>query len=300
LSHASRFILSGILFSVLWASASVAGKFGLLSAEPLTLFTIRFLAAGALLLAFAVVTSRHRWPVGREWLQLTVFGLFNTTLYLGIFIVALKDVAAGITALALALNPLLISILSSLWLKRPISAREWISIAVGIAGVTIATYPLLLIGQATTTGMLLIALSMLTYSIGPVYFSSVTWELSRSVINGWQVFLGGLMLLPFTLIFEGGGTTYDSRFWLSEVWLVIPVSITAVQLWLYLLKKDAVKASLWLFLCPIFGLTYSTWLLDEPFTWYTLAGTCLVLVSLYVGQTRGPVAQDPQVASTDR
>jgi probable blue pigment (indigoidine) exporter len=300
LSHASRFILAGILFSVLWASASVAGKFGILSAEPLTLFTIRFLAAGALLLTFAVVTSRHRWPAGREWFQLTVFGLFNTTLYLGIFIVALKDVAAGITALALALNPLLISILSSLWLKRPISLREWISIIVGIAGVTIATYPLLLIGQATTTGMLLIALSMLTYSIGSVYFSSVTWELSRSVINGWQVFLGGLMLLPFTLIFEGGGTTYDTRFWLSEVWLVIPVSIAAVQLWLYLLKKDAVKASLWLFLCPIFGLTYSTWLLDEPFTWYTLAGTCLVLVSLYVGQTKGPVTQDTQVASRDR
>jgi probable blue pigment (indigoidine) exporter len=91
-------------------------------------------------------------------------------------------------------------------------------------------------------------------------------------------------LLPFTLIFEGGATTYDSNFWLSVGWLVIPVSIVAVQLWLFLLKEDAVRASLWLFLCPIFGLSYSTWLLDEPFTWYTFAGTCLVMVSLYVGQ----------------
>ena len=274
------------MFSILWASASVAGKFGLLASEPLTLFTIRFLVAGALLLAFAVITSRHRWPEGREWWQLTVFGAFNTTLYLGIFIIALADITAGITALAIALNPLLISILSSLWLKRPTSALEWISIAVGTAGVTIATYPLLRSGHATTMGMLLLALSMITYSIGAVYFSSVKWTLSRSVINGWQVFLGGLMLLPFTLLFEGGGTSFNSTFWFSVAWLVIPVSIVAVQLWLYLLKEDAVRASLWLFLCPIFGLTFSTWLLDEPFTWHTLIGACLVLLSLYLGQRR--------------
>lgn len=292
MSTSSRFILSGISFSILWASASVAGKFGLLSSEPLTLFTIRFLTAGVLLLAFAVATSRHRWPAPKEWWQLTVFGAFNTTLYLGIFIIALKDVAAGITALAIALNPLMISILSSLWMKRRISIIEWVSIGVGMAGVVVATLPLLQTGHATTRGMLLLGLSMLTYSIGAVYFSSVKWTLSRSVVNGWQVFLGGLMLLPFTLVFEGGGTTYDANFWLSIGWLVIPVSIVAVQLWLYLLKEDAVRASLWLFLCPIFGLSYSTWLLDEPFTVYTFAGACLVMLSLYLGQRQGRVRPD--------
>jgi probable blue pigment (indigoidine) exporter len=291
LSNNPRFLFSGVLFSILWASASIAGKFGLLSSEPLTLFTIRFLLAGSLLLAFAAITGRHRWPAGKEWLHLAIFGAFNTALYLGIFIVALKDVAAGITALAIALNPLLISVLSSLWLKRPISLIEWVSIGIGIAGVTIASYPLLLTGHATMPGLFLLALSMLTYSFGAVYYSSVHWKLSRSVINGWQVFMGGLMLLPFTLFFEGGATNYDAGFWLSIAWLVLPVSIVAVQLWLYLLKEDAVRASLWLFLCPIFGLSFSTWLLDEPFTFYTIGGTCLVLLSLYVGQRR--VSADP-------
>ena len=50
LSSSLRFLLSGISFAILWASASVAGKFGLQSAEPLTLFTIRFLMAGGVLL----------------------------------------------------------------------------------------------------------------------------------------------------------------------------------------------------------------------------------------------------------
>jgi probable blue pigment (indigoidine) exporter len=64
------------------------------------------------------------------------------------------------------------------------------------------------------------------------------------------------------------------------------VSILAVQLWLKLLKADAVKASLWLYLCPIFGFIYSAWLFDEPITVLTLIGTVLVLVALYIGQNK--------------
>lgn len=269
---------------MLWSSASVAGKFGLQSGEPLTLFTIRFLLAGVILLAVAALQASRFWPHGKEWWQLTVFGLLNTALYLGIFIIALQQVAAGITALALALNPLIIGLLSSLWLKRPVKANEWISIVVGMAGVAIATLPLLQNGYATVTGVVLLILSMVMYSLGAVYYSSVTWSLSRLVINGWQVLIAGVLILPVTLLVEGGGTTYDLRFWWSIAWLVVPVSIGAVHLWLVLLKEDPVHASLWLFLCPVFGLLYAVMLLDEPFTLYTLTGTIVVLISLYAGQ----------------
>lgn len=255
-----------------------------MSAEPLTLFTVRFLLAGGILLLGAGITAQRFWPEGKEWLQLTVFGMLNTALYLGIFIIALQEVAAGITALALALNPLMISFFSSLWLKRPVKFREWISIIVGMAGVAIATYPLLQSGYATVFGVSLLVLSMVMYSLGAVYYSSVPWRLSSMVINGWQVLIAGIVLLPFTLGFEGGGSTFDLRFWLSIAWLVVPVSIGAVQLWLYLLKEDPVHASLWLFLCPVFGILYSAILLDEPFTRYTFIGTIVVMLSLYEGQ----------------
>jgi probable blue pigment (indigoidine) exporter len=281
-----RFLLAGFLFAALWASASIAGKFGLHSAEPLTLFTIRFLLAGAVLLTYVAISGKWQRPSGREWLQIIIFGAFNTTLYLGIFIFALGGVAAGISTLMIALNPLLISLLSSLWMRRPVARREWISITLGMAGVAIATFPLFEDGYATVGGILLLLLSMLTYSIGAVYYASVKWNLNRSVINGWQVLIGGLLLLPFTLVFENGNDHYDLGFWLSIAWLVVPVSIVAVQIWLYLLREDAVKASLWLFICPIFGLLYSTWLLDEPFTLFTAGGALLVLLSLYVGQQK--------------
>lgn len=279
-----RYVFTGFLFSVLWASASSAGKIGLQSAEGLVLFVVRFLLAGILLLGYATIMQRDRFPEKKEWLQLTIFGAFNTTIYLGLFIISLEEVTAGITSIALALNPLLISAMTALWLKRPVSKIEWTSILIGIAGVTIASYPLLKNSYASVTGLILLATCMVAYSFGSVYYATVSWKLSRTAINGWQVLIGGILLVPFALIFHSKPNQFDTRFWFSIAWLVVPVSIGAVQLWLYLLKSDAVKASLWLFLCPIFGLIFASLLLQEPITIFTIIGTLMVLLALMLGQ----------------
>ena len=285
-----KIILTGLTFSILWASASIAGKFGLRSAEPLVLFSIRFLAAGGILLILSTYIRKERNPKGAEWKHLTIFGAFNTTLYLGIFIIALQYITAGITALAIALNPVLISIMSAIIMKRETKRDEWISITLGMLGVATASYPLLKEEQISLTGLGLLILSMIAYSYGAVYYSSVKWTLSRMMINGWQVFIGGLLLIPFTLLFYKGTTQFNSNLLFSLMWLIIPVSILSIQLWLRLLKADAVKASLWLFLCPVFGITFSTILLDEPFNLYTLAGGMLVIGALYIGQRNKLIA----------
>lgn len=280
----ARYLLTGLAFAILWSSASSAGKIGLESASGLVLFTIRFLVAGVLLLAFSMIAQRDRLPKSKEWFQLAIFGAFNTTLYLGVFIVALEEVTAGVTSIALALNPLLIGAMTALWMRVKVSPVQWISILIGIAGVAIVSYPLLQNHYASPLGMVLMGLCMVAYSFGSVYYATVHWTLSRTAINGWQVFLGGLFLLPFALLFPQKENHFDFRFWGSVVWLVVPVSIGAVQLWLYLLKIDTIRAALWLFLCPIFGLTFAAVLLDEPITGYTLMGTAFVLFSLFLGQ----------------
>jgi probable blue pigment (indigoidine) exporter len=282
----TRYLLTGITFSVLWSSASIAGKFGLTAVEPLVFFTMRFLLAGGLLLLYCHAVKSHRLPAGIEWRQLFIFGTFNTALYLGIFIYALQYITAGITALAIALNPLFISLMSSFLSKRKVTFVEWISIVLGIAGVFLASFPLLNSKDINIIGLLLLALSMITYSYGSVYYSSVQWKLSRVTINGWQVFMGGLLVLPFAFLFHTRSNQFDTTFWISLIWLIFPVSILAVQLWLVLLKADAVRASIWLYLCPIFGLLFSSWLLHEPLTYYTLVGTILVLCAVFIGQRK--------------
>ncbi len=235
--------------------------------------------------AYGLQASRHRLPQGREWVHLTVFALLNTTIYLGAFVLALQRVSAGIGTLAVATNPLLISVLSAVWLRRPLRQVEILGLILGLTGVALAAYPLLLKAYASVDGLLILLFGMISVSAATVYYARIDWQLPPLLINGWQVLLGGLLLLPVTLIFSDWHTiTLDGRFWLSLGWLVGPVSIAALLLWFRLLQQDPVRASLWLFLCPIFGFLYSAVLLGEPITGYTVAGTVLVVGGLYLGR----------------
>src|SRR5690606_31711094 len=132
-------ICIGVLFAMLWASASVATKFGVLSVPPLFLGNVRFFIAGSILLLYSFLISRkdnkHRFPTIVEFKYLSIFGFLNTTLYLGLYVYAMKYTAAGIGSLAVSTNPLLIVLISNWLIGRKASAKEWISISLGIVGV---------------------------------------------------------------------------------------------------------------------------------------------------------------------
>ena len=282
-----RQFLPGILFAALWASASVATKFGVAVADPLVLATTRFFIAGIMMLTYAYVLAPagNRLPMGKEWKQLFIFSVLNTSLYLGAFVLAIKHVSAGIGSLSTATNPLFIMVLSAIWLKRKLKALEIAGVVLGLFGVALACYPLLLNSYATIQGLLILLVAMISVSAATVYYAAIKWTLPNIVINGWQVFLGGCVLLPFMLLTSDFANSHlTTTFWLSVFWLIVPVSIIALQLWFYLVKLDAVKASLWIFLCPLFGFAYAYFLLGEPITWHTFVGTALVIAGLALAQ----------------
>ncbi len=278
-------LLAGFTFAALWGSGAMATKLGIKVVQPFLLINARFLLAALLMLGITLGFKKERLPKAEEWKALLICGILSMGIYPTAFVFAMKNVTAGIGTLGSAACPLLISVLNALWLRQKISWQVWLALLLGLLGVATAIYPLLLQAQATLGGVMLLALSMLCYAIGTVYYQRVDWQLTRMSINGWQVLVGGVCLLPFTLIgYQAQANTYQLTFYLSVFWLVVPISIIAVQIWLYLLKAEPTKASLWLFLCPIFGFLYSNLMTHEPITLYTIIGTSLVLIGLYIGK----------------
>jgi probable blue pigment (indigoidine) exporter len=278
-------ILAGLIFAALWGSGSVATKLGLKVSQPLLLINTRFFIAALLMLAISLLINKDRFPKKNEWLPLLICGVLSMAIYPAAFVYAMKNVTAGIGTLGSATCPLIISVLNAVWLRQKITWNIWTGLFIGISGIAVAIFPLLLNAHTTPLGVTLLTFSMLCYSVGTVYYQSVTWTLPRLSINGWQVLFGGLILLPFTtLFFEQSSNEFNTTFWFSVLWLVVPISILAVQLWLYLLKAEPTKASLWLFLCPIFGFFYAYILTNEPITVYTIIGTILVIGGLYLGK----------------
>jgi drug/metabolite transporter (DMT)-like permease len=283
-----KWIAAGILFALLWASASTATKIALESAQPLLIAQFRFAIAGIIMLFIAYLFQKQKWPTLKQWKQVTIYGLLNITIYLGCYIIAMQHITAGVGALAVAINPIFISFLSVFFLKRKLKFDVLVGLLLGTAGVLVASWPLLKDASITTGGLLLLFFSMISYSAGAIYFASRKWDdLNITVINGWQTMIGGLLLLPFTIFeFNKNNNHFDLKFWGGTVWLAILVSIFAINLWLWLLKKNTIKAGLWLFLCPVFGFAIAAIVLNDVISAYTIVGVLLVLLGLFLSERK--------------
>ncbi len=279
-----RLILAGFLFAVLWPSAAVTTKIGLQFSQPFVIAVTRFFLASVLMLFLAHAILRKKFPKKKQWKQLAVYGFLNITTYLGLYVLAMQQVSAGLGSLSIATNPVFISIISAVWFRHKVAPAVLVSLLLCFIGVVIAAYPLLLSSYATPAGLALLVVSMLCYSAGAIYFSRSHWNnLHILTINGWQTLFGGVFLLPFALYFyEGNKNDFTTQWALSILWLAIPVSIVAVQLWLFLLSDNPVKASFWLFLCPVFGFALAALVMKEPLSWYTLTGLLFVIGGLYI------------------
>lgn len=276
------------MFALLWSSAATATKTGLAVAQPLVIAQMRFAIAGIIMLFFAHIIFSLRLPVGKEWKQIIIYALLNITIYLGCYVIAMQEVTAGVGALAIATNPVFISFLSIFFLKKKLKISVVVALILGTLGVVYASWPLIQDAEISVKGLSLLLFSMLSYSIGQIYFSAKEWSnLSLLAINGWQTFLGGLFLIPFTIWnYKGIENNFDVVFWLSVLWLAIPVSIFAVQLWLWLLRKNTIKAGLWLFLCPVFGFAIAAPILHDPISSYTVIGVVLVILGLFIAERK--------------
>jgi drug/metabolite transporter (DMT)-like permease len=281
-----KWIIAGIVFALLWASASTATKIALDSSQPLVIAQVRFAVAGMIMLIFSHLLLKQKLPKGVEWKQIVIYGLLNITVYLGCYVIAMQHVTAGVGALAIATNHLFISFSSVFFLKKKLKSEIFVALLLGTLGVLIASWPLLKDASVTVSGLILLLFSMVSYSVGAIYFSVKKWNnLSIVTINGWQTMIGGILLLPFTLYkYRGNKNHFDLKFWGGTLWLAIFVSIFAIQLWLWLLKKNTVKAGLWLFLCPVFGFAIAAVILNDVISVYTVIGVLLVMIGLFLSQ----------------
>lgn len=278
------FWVIGFPFAALWASASVASKIGLTAAQPFTISFIRFTAAGLLMLIISHVFMQKQLPRGRQWKQLAIYGLLNISLYLGLFIVAIGEVSAGLGSLAVAINPVIITVALAIWDRQKLALIKVVSLLIGIIGVSVCSFPLIVSSHASVKGLIILFLSMSVYSIGTIYFQKNKWDgLHLLTINGWQTLFGALFTLPaLILTWESNKNNFDISFWGATLWLVFMVSIAAVQSWIFLLRNFGDRSSYWLFLSPIFGFMFSNLIMHEPISSHTFLGTILVLSSLYI------------------
>jgi drug/metabolite transporter (DMT)-like permease len=277
-------VLLGLVFSFLWASASTAAKYSFQGQPPLTILSVRFAVAGALMMAWHYGLRRDgALPRGRQWGQLAIVGLTNSTLFLGAAWLGLREVPVGLYSLFLATMPFQVAILARVWLGRRATRREWLGIAVAAIGLAIVAAPSLARSTATLSGLLLVIIAMVSQAVGAVYLKRAALELPSGMINAWQLLIGLGFLLPFAAALDGGAGLRPTPQMISGLaWSIVMVSVVANALLFTMQKRDPLWASTWLLLAPVFSYLQAALVLGEPIGWTDLIGSALVVAGLVI------------------
>jgi len=287
-------IAEGLIFAILWASATVATKYTLHSCDLFLLTLIRFLTVSVILLVYNYIikSKSSNFPSKAEFKKLLILGILNVTVYMSGYLIAVKYVSAGLISLITAVNPLLLILFSAIFYKRKLTSAEIIGVVVAVSGLALASIPNLYHSHATLQGLLALIVGIAALSAGSIYYANSGITLKKMEVNTWQITIGGLLFIPIVLL--NGSNNFiipDIHFFVSITWLIVPVSIIAYALWLNLLQKDSVKAGLWLFLTPAFGYLMAVVIMHEKMTVYGVAGSALVVGGLLYSRRKKVTAR---------
>ena len=279
-----RLGLMVLAFCLLWSSAFAVGKMAIADCPPLVFLTVRFLAAGVLMLGIAVL-SGVPWTLSkRDVAVFAALGVANQALYLSIGFIGLKTVSAGLAALIISANPIVAAVFAVFLLGERMSARKVLGLLLGLAGVAFVVRSRLILGTDQFGGIVLCLIALLSFVVGTILFKLFAPKQGLWIGNGVQSLAAGIATLPFAAGFESiSDVVPTTRLTLAFAYSVVIVSVFAYLLWFRILQvSGATAASSYHFLIPPLGMLFGWLLLGEHLEPADLVGILPVALGIYL------------------
>ncbi|QFU17826.1 DMT family transporter [Microvirga thermotolerans] len=280
------------LFVVIWATGFIVARLVAPYAEPLTFLLARYLLA-LLVLGIVVAVARAPWPrTGREWRNGLVAGILLHGFYLGgVFWSVKKGLPAGIMALIAGLQPLATAILSRPLLGERVSPRRWAGIAVGFLGAALVILPKLGDAQMPPAALAAGIFAMASITCGTIWQKRTAGEADLRVNAAIQYMGAALVTVPMVLLTEEGRMEPALPLLAGLAWAVLGLSIGAIGLLLYLIRRGAVVGvAALLYLVPPVAALMAYALFGETLNPVQVVGMAFAALGVAVasgGQTRG-------------
>lgn len=276
--------LFGVVFSLLWSSAFIAGKYSLVYLPPIDVLSLRFLSAGVLILAVCWGMRRQEalaawWTDKRLWRDGWILGLLNYVLYLGFSYTGLQTVSPELVVLLVSTMPFVTAFAVSC-ITRKWSWLQWLAIGVGFAGVYIVLSVRMPQAQGGV-GIVWTLLGMLALAGGTLFYQFYAARHHALPLTGIQNLFGGLILLPLSAPEKWPDAVALPVFSLSVGYQVVVVSGVAMLMWFRLVRWfGSDNASAFHLLNPIFAAVLAWWFFGADLGMVDAVGTLLVVSAL--------------------
>jgi len=282
-----------LLVTLIWGNSFIAIKHIVQYVTPLELVTVRFVPVA---LIFAAVLLPTRWReivqlVRDESWRLALLGLTGAVLY-NIFLGwGETGVPAGTASLIIALNPAFTYALSVLALGERFKWQRALGMAVAFGGLFVIVRwgsgrPITL---DETSYAFITMLAPLCWAVYTILGKSVVARHPPLLVTGVSMIFAGVFSLIFVnpaLLDQLPGL--PASVWWAVLFLAVPCTVFAFVVWFGALERmPAGRVAGFVYLVPMFAVTFGRLLLDEPLTLALIVGAAILIGGVWLVQRKG-------------
>jgi probable blue pigment (indigoidine) exporter len=217
-----------VLAPIAWGTTYVTITELLPEGRPLLVATMRVVPSGLALIAASMFASRWR-PRGAEWWRTGVLAVFNFGVFFPLLVAAVYRLPGGVAAAVGGLQPLFVAGLS--WL---VNGRRPRAMGLGVGLVAALGVGLVVIrpgADLDPVGLVAALGANLSFAVGVVLTKRWPTPSNQVAATGWQLLMGGLVLVPLTAIVEGMPPSLTGRNVAGFAYLSLAGTALAFVLW---------------------------------------------------------------------
>jgi drug/metabolite transporter (DMT)-like permease len=276
----------------IWGSTWLFIKLGLADLPPFTFAGIRFIIAVAIVFSIIRIRGLALPRARADWILLAVTGILSFGFNYGLVFWGEQYITSGLAALLQATLPAFGLVFAHFHL--PGERLSWAKIGgviLGVCGVAVVfSNQLAISGRQALAGCIALILSAGFAAYSKVLVKKHGKKLNPAILTGGQMFFGLLLLMVLGLSLEGNPFRLH---WtpvaiIALVYLAIVGSVIAFMLYYWLvLNMDVTKSMLIALVTPVVAVILGMLVLNEEFSWRTLAGGAMIIsgIALIVVRT---------------
>lgn len=271
-----------ILFIFLYGSGFVFTAFGLENSSPMVFLALRFFIAFFILLLIAYI-FKVSWPESlKEFFHVSLAGMLTVGVFsIGVFLSLDFGISASLSALIIALQPILVTFLASYFLGEKLNKRIIIGLVIGIIGVTFVVSSKTSNNDTQLLGVVFSIIALLGLSFGNIYQKKYCSQMNLFSGGAIQTLASTILALPLLLFYEDIYLNINREFIIALLYMSVAVSIGALSiLYIMIRNGDVSKVSSMFYLVPISAAVVGYFVLKNSFDINIIIGVVFVLVSI--------------------
>lgn len=279
----------------IWGSTFVFTKMLLQNGlSPAQIFTLRFIIAYILLLAFAL--SRHRFRLFckslKDELLMVVLGITGGSVYFLAENAAMLYTTATNTSLIVCSCPLFAMLLFAIVYRHSerVSRLQAMGSVIACLGMAVVVLNGHFVLHLSPLGDMLAFAACLCWAVYSLLMKPATERYSSLFITRKVFFYGLLTIIPY-YFFVPGFPSMEVLLRPEVLWNLLFLGVVASMIcyvtWNWVISKlGAVVATNWVYFNPITTIIFAWWLLHEQITVWFLLGTVLILTGMYLADCK--------------